>query len=61
VPSTAFYTARSRVANLSKTRSADDPELTELRQQMREQFLVDSITRPRRGSGPTPTAGPPSA
>lgn len=44
MPSTAFYTARSRVANLSKTRSADDPELTQLRQQMREQFLVDSIT-----------------
>jgi len=44
VPSTAFYTARSRVANLTKTRPADDPELTQLRQQMCEQFLVDSIT-----------------
>ena len=40
--STAFYTARSRVANLTKTRPADDPELTQLRQQMCEQFLVDS-------------------
>jgi hypothetical protein len=44
VLSTAYYTVRSRVANLTKTRSADDPELIQLRQQMCEQFLVDSIT-----------------
>lgn len=42
--STAYYTVRSRVANLTKTRPADDPELIQLRQQMCEQFLVDSIT-----------------
>jgi hypothetical protein len=44
MPSTAFYAARSRVANLSKTRSANDPELIRLRHQMREQFLVDCVT-----------------
>ena len=44
MPSTAFYAARSRVANLSKTRSKSDPELIQLRDQMREQFLVDCIT-----------------
>jgi len=44
MPSTAFYSARSRVANLSKTRSANDPELIQLRHQMMEEFLVDCIT-----------------
>jgi hypothetical protein len=33
-----------RESQLSKTRPADDPELIQLRQQMCEQFLVDSIT-----------------
>jgi hypothetical protein len=54
MPSTAFYAARSRVANLSKTRSENDPELIQLRHQMREQFLVDGITAAL-DKGPAPT------
>ena len=49
MPSTAFYNARSRVANLSKARSENDPELIQLRHQMREQFLVDAS--PLRSTG----------
>jgi hypothetical protein len=38
-----FRTARARYASLTRSRSADDPELVASRQLMLEQGLIDAI------------------
>jgi hypothetical protein len=44
-PVSAFNHHRGRVAALSRSRTADDPELVDARQNMRAERLADYITR----------------
>ena len=45
MPALSFSAARSRLANLSRTRPLDDPEIAELRRVMREQFVVHKVAQ----------------
>ena len=43
--STNFRAERARVAVLTRYRHPDDPELLEARRRMREELLVDAVTK----------------
>lgn len=41
----SFHAARSRVANLCKTRTPNDPEVVQMRRVMHEQFVVHKVEK----------------
>lgn len=56
VDTLTYTAARSRLANLSRTRPHDDPEIVHLRRVMREQLVVHKVSQAL-AEGPALTVG----